>query len=163
MPNQPDDVVIANAETTIDEMRSHIDHQSKDAESVDTKAAAILTVTAAGAALVATRVGMLDTDLRKVSAVVTLVAVASLIGSLFQALRPRDVFSYGPNPVTMPRNAEELDRAAYLLWIVDSFAAARQGNVDFLEAKQSWYQRAMRCLVATVVGIAWMTQTGAIV
>ncbi len=161
-PYPPDDEVIANIDAAIVEMRVHIDHQSKDAESVDTKATAILTVTAAAAALLAARIGALDTDVRRLSAAVTVLVLVSLTVSLFQALRPRDEFSYGPNPGTMIGYADRQWRKPFLLWMADSFVAARERNVEFLEAKQGWYQRALRCLVATVLGVAWMVQTGVI-
>ncbi len=161
-PYPPDDEVIANVEAMLAEMRQHVDHQSTDAESVDTKATAILTVTAAGATLVAARIGALDTDIRRLSAFVTVVVLVSLTVSLFQALRPREKFSYGPTPRTMMRYADRQWHKPFMLWMADSFVQARDRNVEFLDAKQGWYQRALRCLVATVIGVAWMVQTGAI-
>jgi hypothetical protein len=158
----PDDEVIRSAAAAIEEIREHIDHQSKDAESIDTKGAAILTATIGTATFVASRVGVLDSDLKRLSGLVAILVVTTLIACLFQALRPRGPFSYGAEP---RRLVEILDRHSHkttMLWLADSLVESRELNVTFLEVKQEWYQRSLRTMAAAGLSVAWMIQTGAI-
>jgi hypothetical protein len=157
-----DEDVMANAAAAIDELQRHIDHQSKDAESVDSKAAAILTLTAAAIPLAATRFGAMDTDAKRWAVLIATVAVGALVVSLFQALRPRSVFSYGPNPTTIGRYADRESRKAFALWMLDSYIAARDINVDFLRSKHGWYQRSLRALISSALAVIWMINVGLI-
>jgi hypothetical protein len=154
--------VVASATAAIAEIGRHVDHQSKDAESVDTKAAALLTVSVAGGTLAVSRTLAVDTDPRLLSAVVAGIVAIALVVSLFQALRPRGPFSYGPDPRQLGALIDRETNKAVLLSMTDAFVKSRENNVVFLEAKQGWYQRALRCLVAIGVAVGWMTQTGAI-
>jgi len=158
----PDEEVIKSAAAAVEDIRGHIDHQSKDAESVDTKGTAILTVTIAAATIVASRVSTLDTDAKRLPAIVTLAVIGVLVVCLFQALRPRDAFSYGPDPRSMVKLVDRESHKTTMLWIVDSLVASREMNVRFLDAKAGWYQRALRAMVAAGLSVAWMIQTGAI-
>jgi hypothetical protein len=153
--------IVASATLAIEEIRRQLDQQSTAADSVDTKGAAVLTLTGTVAGLVATRV-QLDSDVRVAAGAISLAIVLAILGCCIQAVRPRKGFSYGADA---PALVDLLDKYSHLqvtLAVADSLKDARAMNVLHLHAKQSWYQNALYFVVAGVGAVALMVAVGAI-
>ena len=160
-PYPPDEEVLASTAAAISELARHIDHQSRDVESIDTKAAALVALAATAVPVVLTRVGHLADDFQRLSSATAGIAAVALVICLFQTLRARDRFSYGPDPDRLMELVDREHHKTVLLWMGDSFAAGRALNVAFLETKLGWYHRSLRSLIATGLAVAWMVHTGA--
>ena len=79
--------IVASATLAIEEIRRQLDQQSTAADSVDTKGAAVLTLTDTVAGLVATRV-QLNSDVRVAAGAISLALVLAILGCCIQAVRP---------------------------------------------------------------------------
>jgi hypothetical protein len=157
-----DEEVVQSATAAITEIRGQIAYQAKDADSIDTKAAAIFTLTGVGAGLVLSNLGSLDTNSQVLSAMLTAAVIVALLISAAQVLRPRNGFSYGADPGDLVAIVDREVHKSVLLSLADALVASRQRNVVYLAAKQDWYIRALRGIVAAALSIGWMIQTGAI-
>ncbi len=153
--------VLKSASAAVEEIRRQIDHQVRAADTVDTKGAAVLTLTATVAGFAATRV-QLDNDVRRVAGVITFVIVLAILGCCIQALKPRAGFSYGANATDLVALVDQYPHEQVMLALADSLRDARNVNVEHLEAKQGWYQNALRLIVAGIVAIAVMVAVEAI-
>lgn len=153
--------VVASAEAAIAEARRQIDFQIKAADGLDTKAAAIVTFAGVAAGIAIGRLH-LDTEAQRLSAAVAGVVLATLLVSAGQALRPRAGWSYGVDLLGLIRLVDSLPHKTVLLSLADSLAEARGRNAVVLGAKQVWYERGLRGIVATLLALGWMIQTGGI-
>jgi hypothetical protein len=85
-----------------------------------------------------------------------------LVFCWWQAIRPRPGFSYGPNPREMVTVIDRHQHKTALLSIADALVVCHEGNIVFLRRKQDWYRRGLRSMVAGVIVVAWLAQTGAV-
>jgi len=150
-----------SAQIIIEEIRRQVDLQVTAADALDTKAMAIFAGIAAVAALIAPRVTVENSG-QVIAAVGTFGFLVGAMICLLLAVRPRvGGFSNGPNVEQVAAWIDDptssLERA-----LVPAFVGVRKINEDFLKSKADWTVRALRCLVATVVGMAAMVGVGAI-
>lgn len=131
--------VLANAEAAYTEIRAQIDHQVRSADSIDTKAWGLVTVTGVVAGLVASRLH-LDDAVRAVSTFVVLAVVLALLACCFAAIRPKVIFSYGRKPAALVEQLQAYDRVAIALSIAESMVKSKERNDAALEYKAYWYQ-----------------------
>jgi hypothetical protein len=157
-----DDDVVKSATAAIAEIRQQIGFQAKDADSLDTKAAAIFTVTGAGTGLVVSRLSDFDTAAQVTSGIAGFVVVVALLLSAAQVLRPRQGFSYGAEPSDLVAIIDRVVHKSVLQSLADALVVSRARNVEYLAVKQDWYQRALRGVVAAAIVVGWMIQTGAL-
>jgi L-asparagine transporter-like permease len=153
--------VLRSATAAVTEIRQQIDHQAKAADSVDTKASAVLTLTGTATGLVATRVH-LDTDIRIVVGAVAFLTVLAILGCCAQAIRPRPGFSYGADAKALVSLVDGYSHVIVMVALADSLRDARANNVKHLAAKQSWYQNALYLVIAAVLAVAVMVAVEAI-
>lgn len=159
----PDDEdVVKSATAAITEIRAQIDAQRKDAESLDTKAAAIFTATSAAAGVVVSQLGSLRTDPQRLAAITTFGVILILLVLAAQALRPRAGFSHGARPRELVAIVDRESHKTVLLSLADALVEARERNTSYLDVKQNWYMRSLRAVAAAALGIGWMVQTGAL-
>ena len=157
-----DDDVIKSATAAITEIRQQIAYQAKDADQIDTKAAAIFTVTGAGAGLVVSRLSEFQTIAQVIAGVAAFAVVLALLGCAAQVLRPRHGFSYGAEPSELVAIIDREAHMSVLLALADALVVSRAKNVGYLAVKQDWYQRALRGVVAAAIAVGGMIQTGAL-
>ena len=156
-----DEQIVKNATVAVEEIRRHVDHQVESATAVDTKGAALLTLMAAVAGIVATHVH-LDNGWRVLVGSATFVIMLAILGCCIQAIRPRGGFSYGANPKDLVALIDIYPHEQVMLALADSLRDARDRNVDHLAAKLSWFQNALNLAVAGVIAIAVMVGVEAI-
>jgi hypothetical protein len=153
--------IVLNAQAACDEARRHIAAQARDSEALDTKAAALLTVTAGVFSLSVTRVQIGEVD-QLFAGATTLTYLAILVTCLIQATRPRDSFSYGAWPSFLSDLVADYPNWTVMQRLAESLAKAREGNVKFLYLKQRWYERALVTLPFVAIGIGFMAISGAV-
>jgi hypothetical protein len=151
--------VIASAEAAIEEIRRQIDFQAKAADGLDTKAAGILTLTGVAAGVVVGSIHV-ETDMQRLSAVVAGMVIVLALLSASQALRPRSGWSFGADAATLVALVDRYPRNVVLLSLCDSLVQARTNNAKAIDAKQTWYSRGLRGIVASLLALGWMVQTG---
>jgi hypothetical protein len=150
-----------SAQIIVEEIRRQVDLQVSADDAMDTKAMAVFAGVAAVAAFIAPRV-VVSNPLQTLAAFGTLVLLLLALGCLLEAVRPRiGGFSNGPNVQNLAKRID--DPAARLeRKLVPAFVSVRDRNEAFLKAKGDWMIWALRCLMVTVVGIAFMVVVGAI-
>ena len=156
-----DEDVIASAKAAIDEARRHIDFQVKQADAIDTKTAAIMTLSGAAAGLSVGRLH-LDTDAQRLAAVATLGVLLLLVTFAIQALRPRKGWSYGADPGDVAAAADRASHRTLIRLLAIAIAEARNQNKPVLDAKHRYYQRALVTVVVFLLALGWMLQSGAL-
>jgi hypothetical protein len=145
--------VIQSARLAIDEIRRQIEMQAQSASALDTKGAAVLTLTGTVAGLVASRVH-LDSPLRVELGVALLGIVLAILLACIQAVRPRGGFSYGADASSLATLVDRYPHWQVVLAMVDSLRDARVVNVEHLAAKGSWYSTSLRLVVVGVMVLA---------
>ena len=153
--------IVASAKAAIDEARRHIDFQVKQADAIDTKTAAIMTLAGAAAGLSVGRLH-LNTDAQRLPAIVTLIVLVALLSFAIQALRPRGGWSYGANPADIAQAADRAAHSVVIQKLALALAEARKKNVAVLDAKHRYYQAALLTVVIFLLALGWMLQSGAL-
>ena len=157
----PDADVLANAQTACQEIRTQLDHQIRTADSIDTKAWALVTVTGLVSGLIAPRLEVANGAQGVAAFVVFLIAMA-IVGSSILAIRPKADFSYGAEPAVLVAELERYPQVSLALGLAEGLAKARAINLAALDRKQAWYTRALLALAASLVGIAVLVYLGAL-
>lgn len=160
-PPIPEAEALENARLIAADLRTQIDYQIRSAESMDTKAWALVTATGLIAGLVAPRV-VLDTDVRSWSALVVFLVAIAMVVLCMLTIRPLANFAYGPNPASLIVEMERWSHVALVLAFAESMKDAREKNVIALDAKSTWYQYALITFGGVLVGIGWLVYVGAI-
>lgn len=150
-----------SAQIIVEEIRRQVDLQVTASNGLDTKAMAIFAGVAAVAAFIAPRV-VVETPRQTLDALATFGILLAALACLLLAVRPRvGAFSNGPNVDQLAERAD--DQASNLERdLVPSFVKVRDRNEEYLKQKSSWILRALVCLFAAVVGMAFMVGVGAI-
>jgi len=158
-----DSDVCENARAAYAEVRSQIDHQIRNADAIDTKATAVITVIGVLAALVAPRLAM-DEPVRQLSGGIVFVVAFAAMVFCFLAIRPQADFAFGANPedLVSDRVLEKYPPAAYWIGIVGGLVEARRQNVVALHRKADWYARALLAVGLLLLGIGWLIFVGGI-
>ena len=147
--------VQASAEVTIAEARVQIDLQVKEADSINTKAAGIVTLTGVAAGLVVGRLHV-STDQQRVATLIAAVVLATLLMSASQSLRPRGGWSFGADLRSLLGIIETYPHRVVLLALAEALVGARDQNAAALRYKQAWYARGLRTVVAALLALGWM-------
>jgi hypothetical protein len=153
--------VLANAQAACQEIRTQLDHQIRTADSIDTKAWALVTVTGLVAGLIAPRM-QLDDPGRGIPAILVFVVVMVLVVCSILAIRPKADFSFGADPTALVAELENYSQVSMALGLAEALATARLMNLRALDRKHAWYTRALMALGGSLVGIAWLVYIGAI-
>jgi hypothetical protein len=153
--------VLANAQAACQEIRTQLDHQIRTADSIDTKAWALVTVTGVVSGLIAPRL-QLDDPERGIPAIIVFLVVMTLVACSILAIRPKADFSFGAEPTALVAELENYVEVSFALGLGEALATARQMNVRALDRKRAWYTRALLALAGSLVGIAWLVYIGAI-
>lgn len=153
--------VAESAEAAIADISRQISLQAADSTSVDTKAAALFTLSATLLGIAASRIH-LDSPERIFVGLVAFAYVLLLVLECIQVIRPRAGFSYGPDPTTLVGQLEHYASFGVKVRMAQSLAGSRERNVVFLASKQQWYERALVTIVFLTVTLAAMVQLEAI-
>jgi hypothetical protein len=153
--------ILLNAQAACGEARRHIDAQAKDAEVLDTKAAALITIGAGALGLTVTHLQLLSAG-HLVSIGLALAYLAIGLACCFQAIRPREGFSYGAYPSFLAGLISGYPHWSVVTRLAESLAEAREKNVRYLAVKQRWYERALMTVPFVALGVAFMAYTGAL-
>ena len=156
----PDREVIANADRAYSEIRAILDLQSKAAESLDTKAGALLTVVVAGTAIAAPRI-QLDSYERVIAGTIALALLALLAIFILGAVWPR-AFSYGADARGLAASLEEYSEASIALARAEAARDAWQRNDDALDSKLLWYACALVALLLSFFAVVYMVSQQAV-
>ncbi len=131
---------LANAELARAEFRAQIDQQLRTADSIDTKATALLTGSAAILALVAGRI-QVGTDPLRIGATSIMFVIALLLLHLaLRAMSSRDDFAYGAEGDALLEALEQERAPTLALSLADALKQARDKNVTAVNGKHRWYQ-----------------------
>lgn len=160
-PTVTDADVLASAKEACAEIRRQVDHQVRDAELVDTKGSALLTLTATVVGLLATRL-RLDNGERIGTALLAAVLVFLIFACCVQAVRPRGGFSYGADAAPLVALVDAHAHVTVMLSLADSLRDAREKNVRYLQIKQDWLQTALVLAVLGIVSIGWLVRVGGV-
>lgn len=152
--------IVANAQATIDEARRHIAAQAKDAETLDTKASALITITSGVVAFALGR-AYITTSSQAVAAITTTLYLVLGVTACFQAIRPRRKFSYGASPAFLADLVAKYPHWSVMQQLAASLGRAREENVGYLDTKQGWYERALLTGPFLGAALAAMAYTGA--
>jgi hypothetical protein len=147
----------------VDELRRHVELQVAASTAIDTKAAGLIAATFALVALVVPRV-QLDTTPRVVTSLATFGLVLATLMLLAISTRPRiGGFSYGPDAADMLAFLEDDDPPDTLeKEIARAYGVVRGNNEAALQSKAESLINGIKCLIATVVGLAIMLAAGGI-
>jgi hypothetical protein len=156
----PDRDVIANADRAYMEIRALLDHQVRTAESLDTKAGALLTVLVAAAAIAAPRL-QLDSPDRVTAGIICFALVVLLAAFVLGTLWPRG-FSYGADATALAASLEEYSQASIALARAEAVRDAWQRNDDALDSKHLWYSCSLISLPAILASIGYMVSVQAV-
>lgn len=158
----PDAEALSNAELARAEFRAQIDQQLRTADSIDTKATALLTGSAAILALVAGRI-QVGTELPRVVATSIMFVIAlGLLYCALRALSSRDDFAYGAEGKALLGALEQERTPALALSLADALKEARDKNVTAVNGKHLWYQRTVALVFFLALSIASLFAVGAI-
>jgi hypothetical protein len=153
--------IVANAQAAIEEARRHIAAQSQDANALDTKAAALVTIASGAFAFLVSHTGMSRPD-QYVAGGSTLVYFILGVGCCVEAIRPRKDFSYGAYPSFLAALVPDYPHWSVMTQLAVTLGEAREKNVAFLGIKQGWYERAVITAPFIASSIAAMAYTGAL-
>lgn len=153
--------LLENGRLACTELRAQIDHQVHAAESMDTKAWALITAIGVIAGVVAPRVG-LTTAVHAWSALVVFAVALITVGFCLRTIWPQTDFSFGPDPDAFVKWLAAYDRTAIALSTAEAMAEARQQNLLALQAKRTWFIGALIAFTSIVGGIGWLVYVGAI-
>jgi hypothetical protein len=156
-----DHAVIANADRAYAEIRAVLDHQVKTAETLDTKAGALLTITVAAAAIAAPRI-RIDSDERLIAGTVAFALIGLLATFILGTLWPR-AFSFGADPSALAEALETYGEASVALARAEAASSAWKRNDDALDSKHLWYSCALLTLPMILLSIAHMVSVRAVV
>jgi hypothetical protein len=126
--------IVANAQAACEESRRHIMAQSQDANAVDSKAAALIPIASGLFALLVTHV-RIESPGNFVSSVLTLSYFGIGLACCFQAIRPRDGFSYGAYPAVLATYVGTHPNWSLLQGLATALGEADHNNRTFLGAK----------------------------
>jgi hypothetical protein len=155
--------IVANAQATIDEGRRHIAAQAGDADAMDTKTAALITIASGAFALLVTHTNLADLNLYQgVAAGVALAYFVLGVACCVQAIRPRKDFTYGAYPSFLAALVPDYPHWSVMQQLAVTIGEAREKNVAFLGIKQGWYERAIVTAPFIALGVTAMAFTGAL-
>lgn len=158
-----DPQALTNARNAYADVRTQVDHQIRNADSLDTKATAVITAIGVLAGLTASRLHF-ESGLQQISGLVTFVVALAAVTCAVLAVKPRDGFSFGPNPDDLVKDnqPERFDDASYALGMLSAIVESRRENVQALEQKARWFQLSLWLLLALVFLAGWLVAIGGI-
>lgn len=116
--------VLENARAAAAELRAQIDQQLRTADSLDTRATALLTVGTGAVALIAGRLTV-ETDLHRLAGIAFGAAALWLLGSCLGALSSRSAFAYGADADALVPELEHHSTDVIALTIAKALRDAR--------------------------------------
>lgn len=152
--------VMANAQAAYAELRAQVTQQIATSGSIDTKAAAVITIISALASLVATRIHVDKPD-HVTLAVIAFLLTILVVGLCFIALRPRTM-SYGPDASALVTHLSSYPASAIALSIAESMAHVRNINKRVIDTKYKVYEASLLLVFVLLLLLGYMVRVGAI-